>query len=128
MPHRIKDPQQENPEIALSALAAPFQSLENWLKFLSAPVDDPYAYVNLGMKDVLALQLLHQPVSDKFVVFRSAQPLGNGLEGHHETHEILIGVELLDVFFTQQIAAAVHVIAIIFSWHRSVVAATQFRQ
>ena len=59
------------------------------------------------------MQLLHQPVSDKFVVFRSAQPLGNGLEGRHKAHEVLVGVELLDVFFTEQIAAAVYVIAVI---------------
>ena len=80
------------------------------------------------MKDILTLQLLHQPVSDQLVIFGSAQPFSYGLKGHHEAHEILIGIELLDVFFTQQIAAAVDVVAIIVGWQRSVVTAAQFGQ
>ncbi len=47
------------------------------------------------MQNVLRCQPLHQPVSDQFVVFRSAQVSGRFLESREETSQVLVVVELL---------------------------------
>ncbi len=49
------------------------------------------------MKHVLRAEPFHQPVSDEFVIVGGLKVLGDRLECHQETVEVLITVKLLNL-------------------------------
>src|SRR5215467_15620880 len=55
----VEDPEQTYVEVFLSALAAALQAFEDGVEVLLAPEAHTYGNVNLGVEDVLGLQLLH---------------------------------------------------------------------
>src|SRR5215813_1040114 len=71
--HRVEYPEKRDTEVVLAAMAAAFQSFEDGRKVLLAPETHAYGDVNLGMQDVLGLELLHEAVRDQFVIGRRLQ-------------------------------------------------------
>src|SRR5205814_8005778 len=80
-------------EIFLSTLAAAFQTFEDGVEIQLAPQADPYRDINLSVKHVLRLELLHQAIRDQFIIFGSSQVFGEGLESHQEPGEIFVLVK-----------------------------------
>ena len=78
-------------------MAASIQSFEESVEVLLAPQTNSNRHIHLGVQHVLRSKPFHQPVSDEFVVVGSLQVFGHSLEGHQETVEILVAVELLDL-------------------------------
>ena len=63
-----------------------------------APKIHPDRKEHFGVQDILRFQLLHQAIRDEFVVFRSAQPSGDSLEGHQEASEVGVLIKLGNLF------------------------------
>ena len=92
----VEDPEDGDAEIFFAALAAALEAFEDGGEILLAPEADADGDDDLGVKDVLRFEALHQAVGDEFVVIGSAQVSGNVFEGGEESGEVFVAVELLD--------------------------------
>ena len=94
LPDRIKNPQQGDAEIPLTAVAAALQSLKQGGKVLLAVQADAHRHIDLGVQHILRLELLHQLVGDEFVVLGRLQVFRHRLERLQEAGEVAIAVKL----------------------------------
>src|SRR5215469_8776997 len=77
---RIEDPIERDAEVAFAALTATFGAFQERREFLTTPVHDARRNVDLSMKDVLGVKLLHHAIRNELVIVGGPQALGYGLE------------------------------------------------
>ena len=80
VPDGVEDPVERHAKVALAALTSSLRAFEQRSKFLPSPMNYAGRDVDLGMQNILRVQLLHHPIGHQFVVFGSAQPLSDRLE------------------------------------------------
>src|SRR5579871_326647 len=93
MPGGVENPQQGNAEVACPARPPALQAFKDCREVLLSIQTDSNRDIDLGMKNIVLLQALHQAVGHQLVVVGSAQVGAYFFECHQEGLEIGVAIE-----------------------------------
>ncbi len=97
--HGVEDPVEREAQLALATFAGAFQGGEDRLEgcwIVVAPaVEHAHGDVDLGVDDALRREMLDHAPGGQFVVLRSLQQAGDGLEGVQKSGEVGEAIERL---------------------------------